>query len=108
MFEKFKQFLVETNAVALAIAVVLGAAVAKLVTSLTDGLIMPLLSLVLPGGDWRHWKLVMVHGTPGPDGTMVGEKAILTGQILGSALDFLIIAMIVYMVAVKLLKIELK
>ena len=80
----------------------------KLVSSLVDGLIMPLLSLVLPGGEWREWKLVLHAGTMGPDGKTVGEKAVLAGSVLGAALDFLIITIVVYVVASRLLKIEVK
>jgi large conductance mechanosensitive channel len=106
----------ETNAMALAIAVVIGGAVSKLVTSLTDGLIMPIVSLILPGGDWRSLKLVMKHGMPDPACVptpekacaMVGEKAILIGSILGATLDFIIISAVIFFVASKLLKIEVK
>jgi len=113
---QFKVFLLETNAMALAIAVVIGGAVSKLVTSLTDGLIMPIVSLALPGGDWRAFKLVLKQGMPDPACVptpdkacaMVGEKAILVGHILGATLDFVIIAAVVFFVASKLLKIEVK
>lgn len=105
---QFRKFLVETNAVALAIAVVLGGAASKLVTAIVDGIIMPLISLVLPGGDWRTWKLVLQAGTPGPEGTMVGEKAIQIGLVLAATLDFVIVAAVVFFIAVRMLKIEIK
>lgn len=116
LLSQFKKFLMETNAMALAIAVVIGGAVSKLVTSLTDGLIMPLVSLVLPGGDWRGFKLILKHGAVDPacvpaadhPCVAVGEKAILIGSILGATLDFLIISAVVFFVASKLLKIEAK
>jgi large conductance mechanosensitive channel len=105
---QMKKFLVETNAMSLALGVVIGGAVGKLVTSLVDGLIMPLVSVVLPGGEWRDWKVVLQHGAAGADGKMVGEKALLLGQVLGATLDFLIIAFVVFVVASKLLKTEVK
>lgn len=113
LLTQFKRFLLETNAMALAIAVVIGGAVSKLVSSLTDGLIMPLVSLVLPGGNWREARWILKAGTPAPNCAttpcpMVGEKAILWGQILGATLDFVIIAAVVFFVASKLLKVEAK
>ena len=115
--QQFKQFLLETNAMSLALGVVIGAALGKIVTSLVDGLIMPLVSLAIPGGDWRDWRIVLKAGVPGPDCPAatpadakchVGEKAIMAGQILGSALDFIIIALVVFIIAKKLMKIEVK
>jgi large conductance mechanosensitive channel len=112
---QFRKFLTETNALSLALGVVIGGAVGKLVAALTDGLIMPLLSLVLPGGNWREWRILLAAGTPSPDCavpgkacTMVGEKAILPGQILGAGLDFAIIALVVFVVATRIMKIEVK
>ena len=105
---QLKKFLVETNAMSLALGVVIGGAVGKLVSSLVDGLIMPIVSVAIPGGEWRDWKLVLHAGTAGADGKMVGEKAILAGQILGATVDFLIISLVVFVIASKLLKIEVK
>ena len=113
---QFKAFLMETNAAALAIAVVIGGAVTKMVSALTDGLIMPIVSLMLPGGDWRGLKIVLKEGvtnpacvpTPTAPCVPAGEKAILYGQILGATLDFVIVAAVVFFVASKMLKITIK
>jgi len=94
MLAQFKKFLVETNAVALAIGVVIGAAVSKLVGTLVSGIFMPLLSLVLPGGSWREWKVPL-----GSEG-----NALAIGDVLGATVDFLIIAWVVYVVVQKLFK----
>ncbi len=94
MLAEFKKFLVETNAVALAIGVVIGAAVSKLVGTLVSGIFMPLLSLVLPGGSWREWKVPL-----GSEG-----NALAIGEVLGATVDFLIIAWVVYVVVQKLFK----
>lgn len=116
-FGSFRTFLMETNALALAIAVVIAGAAGKLVTALTDGLIMPIVSLILPGGNWRDWRVILTPGVPGPDCPAnlpldprchVGESAILPGQILGATLDFIIVALIVFIVAKRLLKMEMK
>ena len=68
MFEEFSKFLTKTNAMALAVGVIIGAAVGKVVDSLVKDVLMPLIGLALPGGDWREAKLVLsqkIDGTPG-------------------------------------------
>jgi large conductance mechanosensitive channel len=58
-----RTWLQETNALALAMAVVIGGAVGKLVSALVDGLIMPLLGLIIPGGEWREVKIASAEET---------------------------------------------
>ena len=116
-FGSFKRFLLETNAMALAIAVVIGAAAGKLVTSIVDGLIMPIISMITPSGNWRDWRIVLKAGTMGPDCPAanladpkchVGESAILIGQMVGAALDFALVALVVFIIAKRIMKIEIK
>ena len=82
-FNQLKQFLVETNAMSLALGVVIGGAVGKLVSTLGSGLIMPIVTLALPGGDWRSWAIP------------IGSQRIAVGDILGATIDFLIISIVV-------------
>ena len=98
MLEQFKKFLVETNAFSLAIGVVIGGAVAKLVAALVADLIMPLISLALPGGAWREISI----------GLGQGNDPIKIGDLIGAAIDFVIIAAVVYVVVDKLFKIQPK
>ncbi|HEY2807010.1 MAG TPA: MscL family protein [Gemmatimonadales bacterium] len=113
--DEFKKFMLETNALSLALGVVIGGAIAKLVSAITDGLIMPVISLVLPGGNWREWSIILKHGTPGPDCgvpgkvcVMVGEKALALGQVIGAVLDFAIIGLVVFIFATRIMKVEIK
>lgn len=96
MIEQFKKFLVETNALALAVGVVIGGAVAKLVSTLVSGIIMPLIALVLPGGTWREWQISLGEG----------RSPLAVGEVLGATIDFLIIAWVVYVVVARLLKVQ--
>jgi large conductance mechanosensitive channel len=69
MLAEFKRFLLKTNAFALAIGVIIGGAVGKVVESLVKDVLMPLIGLGLPGGDWRDAKIVLskkLDGTPAP------------------------------------------
>ena len=98
MLDRFKQFMLETNAFSLAIGVVIGGAVAKLVGALVADLLMPLLSLILPGGAWREFSI----------GLGEGHDPIKVGDLLGTTIDFLIIAIVVYIVVDKLFKVQPK
>ena len=87
MLGDFKAFLTRSNALALAIGVIIGAATTSLVSAVADDVLMPIVSVVLPGGDWREAKFDL---TP--------DSAILYGHLLGAILDFLIIALVVYII----------
>ena len=99
MIEEFRKFLLQTNALALAIGVVIGAAVGKVVSSLVADVIMPVISLAIPGGTWREAKIVLATN---PDGTV--KSAIAAGQFLGALIDFAIIAMVVFLITKALIK----
>ena len=87
MFGEFIQFLRKTNALALAVAVIIGGAIGKVVTSVVNDLLMPVLGLWLGGGDWRAWQIVLKAA---PDGKVL--SAIGIGSFLGALVDFVIIA----------------
>ena len=104
MIGEFKSFLTRSNALALAIGVIIGAATAKLVTAVADDLLMPLVGMILPSGDWRQAKFVLKTGTDAAG--KVTENAILYGHLIGSVLDFLIIAAIVFLITKAIIKPE--
>ncbi|HJW31825.1 MAG TPA: large conductance mechanosensitive channel protein MscL [Holophagaceae bacterium] len=86
--DEFKAFIMKGNVVDLAIAVVVGGAFGKIVTAFVDGLVMPLVSYVLPANiKWEEWVL--------------GKFRI--GSVLGATINFLIIALVVFLVLVKFL-----
>lgn len=91
---------------ALAVGVIIGAAVGKVVSSLVADIIMPIVSLALPGGEWRTAKIVLTR-TVGPDGKEI-VNAINIGNFVGTALDFVVIAFCVYLIAKAVLKEEPK
>src|SRR3990172_1376861 len=96
---EFKQFLLQTNALALAVGVIIGAAVGKVVSSIVSDILMPLIGLMIPGGAWRELKWVL---STQPDGSPA--NAITYGALLGSLVDFLITALVVFMVTKALIR----
>ena len=102
MVQEFKEFLTKTNALALAIGVIIGAAIGKVVSGVVDDVLMPLVGLLLPSGDWREAKIIIKTVT---DATgKVSESAIKYGHLIGTVIDFIFIALVVFLVIKALIK----
>lgn len=90
-FEDFKTFLKEYKVVTVAIAFVMGAAVNDLVKSFVNNIFMPLLSPLNTDGTWKTASY------------MIGSIEILWGPFVASLLEFIILAVVVFLVVKKLL-----
>jgi len=99
MLDEFRKFLLQTNALALAIGVIIGAAVGKVVSSIVSDLMMPVIGLMIPGGAWREMSWVL---STKPDGSPA--NAITYGAFIGNMVDFVIVATVVFMITKALLK----
>jgi len=78
--KEFREFLLKQNALALAIGVIIGAAIGKVVSGIVEDVLMPVIGLVLPGGEWRAAQL-----------TLSGQNAIKYGDLAGRVIDFFVI-----------------
>jgi large conductance mechanosensitive channel len=87
VLEEFKKFALKGNVVDLAVAVVIGNAFSAIVTDIVGDIVMPLVGAVLPGGEWRNYTVTSLH--------------LRVGHLLGAILDFLIIAIVMFIVVVK-------
>jgi large conductance mechanosensitive channel len=103
MLKEFKGFLTKSNALALAVGVIIGGATGKVVTSVVEDLLMPIIALLLPSGDWKEGGLIL--GKKLLDGK---ETTIILkyGHFLGTLVDFVIIAFVVFVVTKALLRPE--
>jgi len=99
MFKRIMSMLEGLNAMSLALGVIIGGAIGKVVGSLTSDVLMPVISLVIPGGAWRELEIVLRRGD---DGAVV--NAIKLGSFLGAILDFLIIAYVIQWLTKALVK----
>jgi len=86
----FREFVFRGNVVDLAIAVVVGGAFGKIVTALVEDLVMPLVGIVLPSGQWRDWVWSPVH-----------NLNLKVGHFASSVIDFVIISFAIFIVLVK-------
>jgi large conductance mechanosensitive channel len=92
LFEEFKSFAFKGNVVDLAIGVIIGAAFGKIIDSLVKHVIMPLISVIIPGEQgWLTWKWV------------INGKEIPYGMFLGEVINFLIVALALFIFIVKFL-----
>lgn len=95
---EFKEFAMKGNVVDMAIGVVIGAAFGKITTSLVNDVIMPLISRITGGVDFSAWKWVLKAAEVAEDGTEIPEIAVNYGSFIAVVLDFLIIALVLFMV----------
>jgi len=94
--EEFMDFLNKFGVIGLAIAFIIGGAAGRLITALVADLLMPIIAVVIPGGEWRTTTFV------------VGPVKFLLGDFAGSLIDFIIIALVVFMLSKQLSKTKLK
>ncbi|MCX6771127.1 MAG: MscL family protein [Candidatus Micrarchaeota archaeon] len=97
--EEFFAFLSKHKVIGLAVAFIIGVAASKLVTSLVNDIIMPVVSLLLPGGDWRAFAIRI-------GGTADAPKSLLIGDFAGSLIDFAIIALVIFLIVKFIVKEE--
>jgi len=96
LVDEFMAFLNKYGVIGLAIAFIIGGAASRLVSSLVNDILMPIILFFVPGGTWRDTKLV------------IGPIILSVGSFAGAILDFLIIAFVVYVLMKQLAKTGLK
>jgi len=92
--KEFVDFMKKYNVMELAIGVVIGGAVKDLVASIANDLIMPIVGIVTPDGSWRSIVI------------KIAGSEFRIGNFIGSLLNFLIIALVVFIVIKKILGVK--
>ena len=96
---EFKEFAMKGNVLDMAIGVVIGAAFGKITTSLVNDVIMPLISRITGGVDFSAWKWVLKAAEVDEAGVeTAAEIAVNYGSFIAVVLDFLIIALALFIV----------
>jgi len=93
MIEEFKKFIMKGSVVDLAVGIIIGGAFMKIVTSLVNDLLMPVVNPLIPGGDWKTIQI-------GP--------GIKLGNFLSTTIDFLIVAFVIFLIVKALNKLQKK
>jgi len=96
--EEFKAFIAKGNVIDMAVAVVIGGAFGKIVTSLVNDIIMPLVGLITGGFNVKDAKWVIEAAVLDTDGVTVltPEVALTYGAFIQTVIDFLLIALSIF------------
>jgi large conductance mechanosensitive channel len=87
-------FLKQYGVIGLAIAVIIGGKLNALITTLVEGILMPIITFFIPGGGWREAVIAL------------GPIQLKIGPFIGAAIDFVIVAFLVFWFSKKVLKEE--
>lgn len=107
MWKDFKAFLGRGNVLDLAIGVIMGAAFGKIVSTFTEGIIMPIVGLATGGMDFKSKFINLSSATlPMKDGVVdleavkkAGLPVIQYGQLISDVINFVIVAFVMFMLA---------
>jgi large conductance mechanosensitive channel protein len=86
LFKEFKEFISKGNVLDLAVGVIVGGAFGKIVTSLVDDIIMPIIGLIIGGIDFSGLSL------------KIGDATVKYGMFIQNIVNFLIIAFSIFLV----------
>lgn len=90
--QEFMDFLNKYQVIGLAVAFVIGTAATKLVNSTVADIIMPVIGVLVPGGDWRLATLD------------IGPMKFMIGDYIGAIIDFVIIALVIFLLVKYIMK----
>lgn len=85
MIKEFKAFIMRGNVVDLAVAVIIGGAFGKIVTSLVSDIVMPVIGLIIGGIDFTGLAVT------------IGSAKVTYGNFINNIIDFLIIALVIFL-----------
>ena len=84
--KEFKEFAVKGNVMDLAVGVIIGGAFGKIITSLVDNILMPIIGVLMQGADFKTLAV------------KVGDAEIKYGLFIGAIIDFIIIAFVLFLI----------
>lgn len=105
MLGEFKTFIARGNVLDLAVGVIIGAAFGKIVTSMTDDLVMPVVSLITGGGTDFTSKYIVLGGAEKIEAGMslaaakaAGANVFAWGSFITATINFLILAFVIFLI----------
>ena len=102
LVSEFKEFAMKGSVVDLAVGVIIGAAFGKIVTSLVNDVIMPPIGLITGGVDFSDKKVVLrqavYDAAVNPPKLITPENAVMYGKFINNIIDFLIVALAIFLV----------
>ena len=99
MIKEFKEFAMKGNLVDMAIAFVMGAAFAKVVSGFIDGMVMPVVGKLVAGVDFASLKYILSEAQVDASGKVIAaEASIKYGEFITIMIDFILVAVVMFMV----------
>jgi large conductance mechanosensitive channel len=105
MFGEFKAFVLRGNVLDLAVGVLIGAAFGKIITSFTEDLLMPIITLITGGGVDFSSKYIVLGGAEKVNAGMslvaakaAGANVLAWGSLVTATINFLILAFVIFMI----------
>jgi len=102
MLSEFKAFIARGNVLDLAVGVIIGAGFGKIITSMTDDVIMPIISMVTGGMDFTN-KYTVLSGTVAEGTTLAAARAaganvLGWGSLITAVINFVIMAFVIFLI----------
>ena len=104
----FKEFAMKGNVIDMAVGVIVGGAFGKIVSSLVNDILMPVISVMTGGTGFANLKYVITPAGVGPDGAEIAEASINYGMFIQNIVDFLIIAFSIFVALRVIMKFKKK
>lgn len=93
----FRAFLKEYGVIGLALGVIIGGKAGELVKAIADGILMPIVGLAIPSGDWQKLVVPLKPNSP-------PEVGLQVGSVLSALINFTVVALFVYWFSKKILR----
>lgn len=98
MLKEFKEFAVKGNVIDLAVAVIIGGAFGKIVSSFVNDIVMPPIGILIGGVDFKKLAVVMKEAVVNDAGEVVTAAVTLNyGAFIQNVVDFTIIAFVIFL-----------
>ncbi len=98
IWQEFKQFAIKGNAIDMAVAIIIGTAFNKIITSLVNDIIMPPIGVILGGVDFKNLEIVLKKAAVSPTGETLSAVTLRYGQFVNTLIDFFIVAFTMFVV----------
>ncbi|MBP5712975.1 MAG: large-conductance mechanosensitive channel protein MscL [Prevotella sp.] len=95
--KEFKEFAMRGNVMDMAVGVIIGGAFGKIVSSLVDDVLMPVVGMLTGGINVADWKYQMMIPNPVEGGEPLAGATLAYGQFLQNVIDFIIIAFCIFL-----------
>lgn len=97
LIQEFKQFAIKGNMIDMAVGIIIGGAFGKIVSSLVNDVLMPPLGLLIGGVDFADLQATLKQASVNELGEAIPAVTLNYGAFIQTAIDFLIIALVVFM-----------